>query len=456
VTPVQAEQIEALARDLYRDHPAARALLAEAICAGDEERRIRASAALTALDPLNQVPEILRRAKARSERGALRLVEPERRLRPNADPDAWESGAGKAEDLAARTEPRGPRFEWAVDFLARTEAEPERPPKIRELWPGEGVFMRNSRPRGMKSLGLIEESLAATSNSGPAYHCERFEVPRPLKVAYLTEEDSERVVRARLHWLMAGRNVTDAGHLALLCRPGWNLETDLGAESLLVELRRLEPEVLVIDPARASMPGIDGGPKDGAVGAMLIRRILRETSVHLIGFGHHDTKPGREGVDVRARAEKASGGVLFSIADAPIGLTRQSDRETLAWPSHFKQGPDPAPFVIRFESATPTGPFRDFVRAVAVPYGEVEDSTALKEREVLLRLLDEQGAVVTRVAEAALPGARNGTAARHLAALEAAGKVRSVTGKGPLAALAERLGRQRWPANAMVWMRSEA
>jgi hypothetical protein len=78
VTPAQAEQLDAFARELYRDHPAARLLLEESIHSPDEERRIRAAAALTALDPLNVVAEVQKRAIARSERGALRLVEPDK------------------------------------------------------------------------------------------------------------------------------------------------------------------------------------------------------------------------------------------------------------------------------------------------------------------------------------------------------------------------------------------
>jgi putative DNA primase/helicase len=78
MTPTQAEQLDVLARDLYADHPAARLLLEASIHGATEDERIRASAALTALDPMNPIPDVQRRAQARGDRGAqalLRLVE---------------------------------------------------------------------------------------------------------------------------------------------------------------------------------------------------------------------------------------------------------------------------------------------------------------------------------------------------------------------------------------------
>jgi putative DNA primase/helicase len=74
VTPAQAERLDELARELYHGHPAARVLLEESIHSPDDERRVRAAAALTALDPLVPVSEAQQRAIARGERSALRLV----------------------------------------------------------------------------------------------------------------------------------------------------------------------------------------------------------------------------------------------------------------------------------------------------------------------------------------------------------------------------------------------
>lgn len=346
----------------------------------------------------------------------------------------------------------GPRFAWAADFLQRVREAPDPGFAIEGLLPGEGIFHFHARPRAMKSLSLIECAVAMATAT-PAFS--RYAVPRALRVGYLTEEDAERLVAPRAHWFLVGRGLTDrdAGHLALLCRPGWNLERTEGRDALLRELERLSLDVLIIDPVRASMPSIDAGPHDAARAVETARLILRETSVRLLGFGAHDVKPSRDGQDSRKGAERASGGIIYSISDAPIGMSRVTDRECLATPSGFKQGADPEPFTIRWESATPRGQaFREWVRAVAEPYAEAEDGESAEQREILLGLIRDRGAVTTSEAETALNSTRKGAAARLLAALQAARIVVSVTGRDQLRALAAALNRPRsWPSNAIVW-----
>ena len=56
---------------------------------------------------------------------------------------------------------------------------------------------------------------------------------------------------------------------------------------------------------------------------------------------HHDVKPARDGkADERPRAQRARGGGLLSISDAPIHFERISDDSTLLVPNLWKFSAD--------------------------------------------------------------------------------------------------------------------
>ncbi len=101
------------------------------------------------------------------------------------------------------------------------------------------------------------------------------------------------------------------------------------------------------------MPSIDGGPKDASRARAFLLTILRETSIRVILLPHHDLKPSRDGKDDRARPERASGGVTFSMGDCMVNFERLNDRECLAVPTSYKVGADPKPFRVRFETRDP-------------------------------------------------------------------------------------------------------
>ena len=179
----------------------------------------------------------------------------------------------------------------------------------------------------------------------------------------------------------------------------------------------------MIDPARASLPSIDGGPKDAAQARAFLLTILRSTSIRVILLVHHDLKPSRDLKDDRTRAERASGGITFSMADTMMGFERLNDPECMAVPSAYKVGSDPKPFKIRFESETPRGEgFRGFLRAIAES-AEEDEGTRDKVLEYVTANPWRATGEIDRGARIA-----TGEAARYLAQLEAAGQVRSVTG----------------------------
>ena len=64
---------------------------------------------------------------------------------------------------------------------------------------------------------------------------------------------------------------------------------------------------------------------------------------------HHDTKPPRDGkADDRPRAQRASGGGLLSISDAPMHFERISADTTLLVPNLWKFSEDPPAMKVRF------------------------------------------------------------------------------------------------------------
>ena len=348
---------------------------------------------------------------------------------------------------------RSPIAESLRDFLARIRKLPEPGWFVRDLLPDEGIVVWHGRPRSMKSLCAVETCLSLSLGEH-ALGIPRFGVPAGAGVLYLTEEDPDRIVGFRLRLMLAARGILEGQEpegFRLKIRPGWDLEHIEGQEYLLNTIAETEKamslplRVLTIDPARASMPGMDGSPKDAAAARGFLLRILRETSIRTILIPHHDVKPARDSKDDRGRPERASGGVTFSMGDCMVNFERLNDRECLAVPAAYKVGSDPAPFRVRFESETPAGQgFRGFLRAVAETSTEGESD---RERQQVLAYVREHPWLATRDVDRGA-GTRSGETIHHLAALEAAGMIVRITGME-----AKEKGRS---FNATLWGPAEA
>lgn len=332
-------------------------------------------------------------------------------------------------------------------FMARVRQMPEPGWLVRELIPDEGVCVWHGRPRSMKSLTAEDTMLSLALGEPYALGNPRFTIKSAVGVLWLGEEDPERLDAFRFNLMLKARGILpgqEPDTFRLVVRPGWDLETPAGQAELLTTIRDTSAAmttpllVLVIDPVRASLPSIDGGPKDAARGRALLLAILRETSVKVILLPHHDLKPARDGKDDRSRAERASGGVTFSMGDCMVSFERLSDRECMAVPTAYKVGADPKPFKVRFESETPSGHgFRGFLRAVA----ETADEDAGVRDKVLAFVREHPWKSTAEVDQGAK--VRTGEAARYLAQLEAVGLVGSVTGE-----LSKARGRS---PNAVLW-----
>jgi hypothetical protein len=336
---------------------------------------------------------------------------------PGLDPDAADAEKEPAPPAGRRVL----AFEPADEFLARLEAQGEPGWLVNDLVPDDAIAVWHGRPRSMKSLAALEMNLSCATDS-PAFGSERFATStRGGSVLYLTEEDGERLIASRLKLMLAARQLDRAPkRLRILSRPGWNLERPEDQGAVLAAIREASPAptLLTVDPARGSMPALDKGPSDAAGAIRFLRQVQRETSIRSVLVLHHDIKPARDGKDDRARAERASGGAVFSIADCPVNFERVTDRVCSAFPSAYKVGADPKAFRIEWESGTPPGePFRGFLRAHATTTDERTEEVA--RVDVALRQVLEAAASWMKTAEL-LEATKGGKGSRQdkLAALK--------------------------------------
>lgn len=335
-------------------------------------------------------------------------------------------------------------------LLARLDNTSEPSPRIAGLWPQEGIAAWAGRPRVMKSLTGEEVALSYVLGEPFALGNPRFTIAQGGSVLWVSGEDSERTIGSRARLLLAARDnppLEKLRNFRVRVARGMNLETSENQDALIAMIHDTSrsmatpPEVGVFDPSRAFFPGFDGGPKDGYPGRAALERIRKETGLKLLVLLVHETKPSRTDKDTRAHAERASGGIIFSLADAPVSFERRDDRTTFATPSMFKFSADPAPFLIRFESASPQGePFRDYVRAIAEDVG-IQEVNADLDLKILRFLNSNPNASTSEVVTGA--GAKAEVVAARLHALDRAGRIRLTTGPA-----ARALGRK---STAKLW-----
>lgn len=264
---------------------------------------------------------------------------------------------------------------------------------IPHLLPDAGTIMFHGRPRSMKSWVALDLALAAALGAAP-WGCDRFRPGRPLRVAVLCEEDAAGLLARRLDWLIRGRMVTDPPDtLMIAARLGLILEVPSDQARLTSAVNDFGAELVMIDTARAVAPGVDQGPAEGSRLVRYLRNGVLRQGRGLIVV-HHDTKPGRDGVDTRVRAEQASGGALLAAVESPIGCSRVDDRTTLLHPDRFKVGDTPGKLEVKFQTATTEGEFRDWVRLEA--QHSDEDQPTLDAANAILALLQDGEARTTR------------------------------------------------------------
>jgi hypothetical protein len=226
---------------------------------------------------------------------------------------------------------------------------------IEELLSAEEIALWHGLPRAGKSLLLLRACVDLALGDSPVWDEPRFQVARPIRTLYFTEEDGAGLLVERLTTLLAGRAIPRTlkeadENLRIVSRKGLSFDRPdaQGQAAIFSAISSWRAEVVAFDPLRSLTAHCDQGPSELSPVTQFLRKLLRETPCRAIIIGHHDVKPPREGGDTRARAHRASGGGIFSIADSPINFERPDDTSPIfCFPSLFKgRVATPAPFQV--------------------------------------------------------------------------------------------------------------
>jgi AAA domain-containing protein len=296
VTPAQTEQLETLARELYAGHPAALPLLTVSIHGETDEEKARAAAALTAIDPLVPVPDVVSRAVRRSERSVqhLRAVPRPIGSGPAPDPDAPDAEREPAGFVAALELAKAPPTRWIVEHVV----------------PAGGVTVlvgESGAGKTFIALGLAADIGAGREWFGLA--------TQRGSVAYVFMEGDAIGLRVQaLH--EHGASLEDLFVLRAsdpisprVLRDGLEAPS-IGEARITEDLARLAADLgrwgrpplvaLVIDTVRASMTGSEDNSEDVSAYLRAVRRILATIPgaacilVHHAGWQDGETKRKRE------------------------------------------------------------------------------------------------------------------------------------------------------------------
>jgi hypothetical protein len=252
----------------------------------------------------------------------------------------------------------------------------------------------HGQPREMKSWAAQEMAVAVATGSC-AFGLPWLKAPTPRAVLLVGNEDSERVTGVRLAGLAKGHGLDAPSTIHLVIGKGCTLDDPKWQTRLIREAERLDVGLIVLDPLRSLTTKVDQGPAELGPLNHFLRQLVRETGACALTV-HHDTKPAVGIVDTRRRAQRASGGGLFSIIDAPIHVEKIDDKRSLVVADGFKHSEDPPSFAFE-RTVDPDGA----IRLVAVETGSATQADELALHEKILTVLTEH------------PGLAGNAIARH-------------------------------------------
>lgn len=208
------------------------------------------------------------------------------------------------------------------------------------------IGMLHGQPRDGKTWAAVEIAIAVALGDC-AFSVERLLAPVARPVLVVSNEDPKSAYAEKGRLILAARGVmVPPGNLHFIVGEGCDLDDPAWQRRLITEVRRLGVALLILDPLRSLTNCADQGPREFQPFAGYLRRIIRETGTGIL-LVHHDTKPAASLLpDRRRRAQRASGGAIFSVVDAPISVERIDERRSLLAPDGFKHCPDPAAFIV--------------------------------------------------------------------------------------------------------------
>jgi hypothetical protein len=304
-------------------------------------------------------------------------------------------------------------WETGQEFLRRAEALSPVEMLIDGLLAGDGLTLTHADPRSFKTWLKLEKALGLVTGRAVGGHCR---VPSAVPVGYITNEDGARRIGDRLTALLRGHGLTripDGLHLAVH-RGVW-LDDFEWQQRTITTIKERGIRALLLDPLRSLSACVDQGPRELQPFAMFLRRLQNETGC-AVDLSHHNTKPMAGQRDDRRRPHRASGGGLFSIADAPIMLERVGEtNKSIATPCGWKFAEDPPPLELQL---TVEG---GAARLDIAPADTAQAADAALRDRVLDYLAENPGAAGSHVASGI--HANKGAVLDALKALSQAGKV---------------------------------
>lgn len=296
-------------------------------------------------------------------------------------PPAQEHPPAPAPELVTSTPP-APAEDFHA-FMARVGTLPPLTWLVPGLIPDEGIVLFHGQPRDFKSFCALELALALACGR-PAFHTERFTVRDAVPVVYFGEEDHERRVFTRLAQLTARTQGPAPGLFTLIVKQGFSFD-DPHCRALIEQvIGDRGARVAFFDPMSDFSEHVNRTNADLHPVRRYLRHLQNTTPAKTLGLVHHDAKPPMTGNTDRSRSQQASGGGIFSISDCPVAFRKLAWNRTAVYPEDFKDGGNPLPFEVTFESDTresPNGPqFGTWVRPVAVtkPGAAIDDPSVVK------------------------------------------------------------------------------
>ena len=336
---------------------------------------------------------------------------------PTCHRDACEGACGPEEERPATGPDDGPCSDALPDFLTTHHTDVARDLLVGPLLARGETALLHGPPRALKTWSALEMAIAATTGTS-AFGV--LEVPAEARVLYVTNEDRAATVADRLRGLLAGKGFTAApSGFRLLVGAGVSLDDPVWRERLIDEALRWDIDLVTFDPLRSVTAAVDQGPKEVQPLGQYLRRLIRETGCGVLAV-HHDTKPQAGIHETRRRAQRASGGGLFSHMDAPIHAGDAGDGQTLLAPDGFKFSDDPAALLVRLVVDS------DQYRLTADPTSVKTPDDIELHAAITDHLRSSGGGSTRAIAKAAATDRRTVTDALH--ALKGAGTVDMVIG----------------------------
>jgi hypothetical protein len=325
---------------------------------------------------------------------------------------------------------------------------------INGLQTEDSTTLDHGMPRSFKTLtqqAKVVHLVSGSASFGP------FGIPKPLRVAYVTQEDSERMTHQRFEQLFNGlKRQPRPGHLRMLVRRGLCLDDPAHRVWLAKQLDKAGSDFCLLEPMRSLTALAEKTSAEFKPIMDWVRRIQSYSTCKTFEWGHHNTKTPRSGKDEREESEKASGGALFSSSDFLLSFKREDWQTGLITPSRFKPCSTPDPFRIFFDTDTQhdtlgNPQFGKWINPVITSVSAKDAANATQER-VAKTLQQYPWITLNEVAELAIPSRVGEKAGMDANAVRPALEVLMASYRVEMATQDEAKACGRWPTAKLYGM----